>query len=296
MIIPARWFAGGKGLDEFRDNMLTDTHIKELHDFPNTDDCFPGVNIRGGVCYFLWEEEHDNRLCLPNVITHNKDEIITFRRPLKYEQLDIFIRYGQAICILNKVMSKTQNNVIATYVSSRKPFGLSTDFTKSKDFHNDKTNLNNPIPCYGKGKVIGYIEKTTIPTHIDWINKNKVFVPRANNIGTELNDDNLNSFIGITNSICTESYIVIGADMNLDINATKNLCLYLQTRFVRFMHSLAKVSQDATSKTYRFVPIQDFSKPWTDEELYAKYNLSQEEIDFIESMIKPMDLGGDNNG
>ena len=121
-------------------------------------------------------------------------------------------------------------------------------------------------------------------------------MPRANNIGTELNDDNLNSFIGIANSICTESYIVIGAEMNLNNTEANNLCQYLQTRFVRFMHSLAKVSQDATSKTYRFVPLQDFSKPWTDEELYAKYGLTQEERDFIESMIKPMELGGENNG
>ena len=132
--------------------------------------------------------------------------------------------------------------------------------------------------------------------HENWINTYKIYVPRANNIGTELNDDNLNSFIGNKNTICTESYIVIGADLGMTMHEARNLCNYLKTRFVRFMHSLAKVSQDATSKTYRFIPMQDFSKPWTDEELYAKYNLTQEEIDFIESMIKPMEIGGDDNG
>lgn len=112
---------------------------------------------------------------------------------------------------------------------------------------------------------------------------------RANNIGTELNDDNLNTIICKPQCICTKSYVVIGADLNMDEKQCENMAGYLKTRFARFCHSLAKVSQDATAKTYRFVPMQDFSKSWTDEELYAKYSLTDEKIAFIESMIKPMD-------
>lgn len=197
---------------------------------------------------------------------------------------------------MNKVVEMCGENVLSNIVSSRKPFGLSTDFIKDKNYHLNSSDLKDPVLCYGKNKMVGYVPRNQIEMHENWINTYKVYVPRANNIGTELNDDNLNSFIGNKNTICTESYIVIGADLEMTMQEARNLCNYLKTRFVRFMHSLAKVSQDATSKTYRFIPMQDFTKPWTDEELYAKYNLTQEEIDFIESMIKPMEIGGDDNG
>lgn len=293
MIIPARWYAGGKGLDDFRNSMLTDTHISILHDYPNTSDCFPGVNIRGGICYFLWDREYNNANMLTKVITHVDDVEYTVNRKLKYNDLDIFLRYNQSIQILEKVMTIAKSDTIMRIVSSRKPFGLSTDFVKTKDYHSNTEGIISPVICYGKGKTQGYIEKMYVLAHKEWIERYKVFVPRANNIGTELNDDNLNTFVGYKNEICTESYIVIGADMNYSELQCRNLSNYLRTKFARFLHSLAKVSQDATAKTYRFIPIQDFSKPWTDEELYAKYGLTQEEIDFIESMIKPMELGGE---
>ncbi len=132
----------------------------------------------------------------------------------------------------------------------------------------------------------------------EWIDKYKVFTPRANNIATELNDDNLNTFIGEPKTICTESYLVIGAELNLDLNSAANLCKYLTTKFARFLHSLAKSSQDATSKTFRFVPTENFTTEsdidWSlsvnevDQQLYSKYNLTEEEIEFIEESIKPM--------
>lgn len=288
MIIPARWYAGGKGLDDFRDSMLSDPHMRELHDFPNTDDCFPGVNIRGGVCYFLWDKDYDNTTGLVNVVTHNQDATDSVRRKLKYGDLDIFLRYGRSLTILDKVMAACGDNILAKYVSSRKPFGLSTDFAKTSAFRSSPTGMEYPVPCYGKGKKIGYVEFNNIPNHQEWIGKWKVFTSRANNIGTELNDDNLNTFIG-DREICTESYIVIGADLGLTKEQAENLAAYLQTRFARFCHSMAKVSQDATAKTYRFVPIQDFSEVWTDEKLYAMYGLTEEEIAFIEETIKPME-------
>lgn len=296
MIIPARWYSGGKGLDSFRDDMLDDIHIMELHDFPITDDCFPGVNIRGGICYFLWSRDYNNKEQLTKVVTHEKENEYIVHRHLRYDNLDIFIRHGRALEILNKITNYSSFVPIMTIVSSRKPFGLSTDFTKTSEYKNNDKGMVEPLSCYGKGKQIGYVERNVVKTHSDWIDRWKVFVPRANNIGTELNDDNQNTFLGAPKFICTESYMVIGADMNLTKDSCANLAEYLRTRFARFCHSLAKVSQDATAKTYRFVPMQDFSKPWTDEELYAKYGLTEEEISFIESMIKPMELGGDNNG
>lgn len=194
--------------------------------------------------------------------------------------------------ILTKVVSVCGDNVLAPFVSARKPFGLTTDFTKSADFHHSPEGLKKPILCYGKGKQIGYVELDQIPQRREWIGKWKVFTSRANNIGTELLDDNLNTFCG-QNEICTETYVVIGSDLGLTEETVQNLSKYLQTKFVRFCHCLAKSSQDATSKTYRFVPTQDFSKPWTDEELYAKYQLTDDEIAFIESMIRPMSFEDD---
>lgn len=289
MIIPARWYAGGKGLDTFRDEMLDDEHIRILHDFPITDDCFPGVNIRGGVCYFLWERDYDNRQGLTTVVTHNGKDTFETLRKMRYQDLNIFIRYGQALQIMQKIGCDGGENSLMQHVSPRKPFGLSTDFSKTASFHATPKGLKTPVACYGKGLQVGYVERRDIPAHTEWIDKYKIMTSRANNIGTELNDDNLNAFICRPQFVCTESYMVIGADLNMNETECENMVGYLKTRFVRFCHSLAKASQDATAKTYRFVPIQDFSKPWTDEELYAKYGLTEEEIAFIESMIKPME-------
>lgn len=289
MIIPARWYAGGKGLDDFRKEMLTDIHIKELHDFPNTNDCFPGVNIRGGICYFLWDRNYDGKNNV-HVISNNKLDKRSQYRKLKFNNFDLFIRTNKGITILERILNQS-NKFLEQYISSLRPFGLRGFFSQSEKFYNSKNNLNNPIQCYAKGNTIGYVEYKDIPSNHTYINKWKVLIPRANNIGTELNDDNLNSFVGKPNTICTESFLMIGADLDLTEETANNLAFYLKTKFVRFMHSLAKTSQDATSKTWRFVPLQDFSKPWTDEELYKKYNLTDDEIDFIENTIKPMDIG-----
>lgn len=289
MIIPARWYAGGKGLDSFRNAMLTDSHLEELHDFPITDDCFPGVNIRGGVCYFLWSREYDNKGNNVKVTTHNGNDASTVVRGMKYKDLDIFIRYGDALSILNKVTRINGTNMLSNIVSPRKPFGLATNFSRTPEFHETSSGLKNPVKCVAKGKTTGYIEKSCVIAHSEWINNWKVMAPRANNIGTELNDDNLNTFVAEPGMVCTESYIVFGGDENLSEKTAHNLAAYLQTRFARFCNSLAKVSQDATAKTYRFVPMQDFSEEWTDEKLYKKYGLTEHEIEFVEKTIKAME-------
>jgi hypothetical protein len=152
---------------------------------------------------------------------------------------------------------------------------------------------------------VGYVELGEISSNQSLVKVFKVFTPRANNIGTELPDDNFNTFIGKPNTICTESYLVLGANLDLDNVSAQNLRKYFTTRFSRFLHSIAKSSQDATSKTFRFVPLQDFSDNsdinWSkdvleiDKILYAKYNLSEAEINFIESMIRPMALSQYSN-
>lgn len=288
-IMPARWYAGGKGLDSFRDSMLSDEHISTLLDFPITSDCFPGQNIRGGVCIFLWDEEYNNKDNEVKVVNYINGEATISHRQLKYEDVDVFIRYAQAISILDKVSEYIETDNFSTFVSARKPFGLSTDFAKSDEYKDNVAGMVVPVVCYSKGMKKGYVERDNIKAHKEWIDRIKLITPRANNIGTELNDDNLNVYIVDKETVCTESYICIGGDLDLNKNQARNMVSYLQTKFARFMHSLAKSSQDATAKTYRFIPNQDFSIEWTDQQLYRKYGLTDEEIEFIETHVKPME-------
>ena len=298
LIMPTRWYAGGKGLDDFRDQMLSDAQVSQLHDFLKPEVIFPEINLRGGICYLLWDKEHNN----------NPTQVFTYKndlkpkidsRKLRTEDSDIFIRHGIAIEILKKINSHPKFKSFEKHISSRRPFNIDANIVKNEKFRNSKKGLENPVVCYGKGKKVRYLERDEISKNIDWIDKYKVFTPRANNIGTELNDDNLNTFIGNPNTICTESYIVVGVNLNLDETSASNLCKYFTTKFARFQHSIGKASQDATSKTYKFVPLQDFTISsdinWDvsikeiDNQLYEKYSLTKEEIDFIETMIKPMD-------
>ena len=293
IIMPSRWYTGGKGgkfLDEFRKSMLDDTHIRELHDCLHPEEIFPDTNNRGGLCYFLWDanynSESDNKM---RVITHNGGgETTEYIRSMKTRDLDFFVRNSAALSILDKVVPDDNTDVMSNHISPRRPFGLDGNFIKLADFHSEKNGLREPIKCYGKGNSVGYVEKAIIPSHQEWISCWKVFMPYANNIGTELNDDNQNTFIGEPNSVCTETFLAVGQEDNLDEGQCFNLVNYLRTKFARFLLSLVKISQHGTSKTYCFVPVVDFNEEWTDEKLYAHFGLSEEEINIIESSIKAM--------
>lgn len=300
MIMPTRWYAGGKGLDSFRDQMLNDINISELHDFLKPELIFPNTNLRGGVCYLLRDKNYDNSQSLTKVFTYNDSLNSTLiNRSLKTKGSDILIRHAVAVDILQKIKSDKDFQSFEDYISSRKPFGLEGNIVSDPSiFRPDKKGLTDPVLCYGKGMKIGYLEKNEITKNKIWIDRYKVFAPYANNIGTELNDDNLNSFIGEVNTISTETYIVIGAELELSKDSANNLIKYFSTKLVRFMHSLSKVSQHGTAKTYKFVPFQDFKLEseidWSksieeiDVQLYKKYQLTSKEVDFIENMIKPM--------
>ncbi|POZ55061.1 hypothetical protein LYSIN_03358 [Lysinibacillus sphaericus] len=298
-IMPTRWYAGGKGLDDFRDEMINDIHLRELHDWLTPEDIFPNTNIRGGVCYFLWDKNYDNSQNLTRVITHENNAVIDdVIRPIKIEGTNIFVRDGKSVPILTKVFADKNTEIMLNYISPLRPFGFRGYFTNDEKFRPTSSGLADSIICYGKGKVMGYLERDEVTVRPEWIDVWKLYTPRANNIGTELNDDNLNTFVGAPKTICTESYLVIGAGLDLDEASCNNLSKYLKTRFARYLHSLAKGSQDATSRTFRFVPIQNFSNDsdidWSvtvqevDNQLYKKYGLSDEEISHIESRIKTM--------
>ncbi len=278
MIVPSRWFAGGKGLDDFRDEMIHDDRIRVLHDFLNAAECFPGVEIKGGVCYFLWERDNKGKC---KVVTHKDSTIMSVaERPMCEKGSDVFIRFNESVDILHKVQ-KFNENTFDEYVSARQPFGITTTF-KGKD-----SEFDNCVKVYQRGGIC-YTSKDKILRNNNWVDKYKVLISKAYNAGDGFPHQVINKpFIAEKNTCCTETYLVIGPFASEE--ECKNVISYIKTKFFRFLVLLKKSSQNAAKGVYSFVPVQDFSKSWTDEELYKKYNLSDDNISFINSMIRPMD-------
>jgi len=299
MIIPSRWFTGGRGLDEFRDEMLNDKRIKNLTDYLNSKDCFPDVDLKGGVCYFLWDKSYEGKT---NVSTIEKGSLISnTKRDLLEKGAETFIRYNEAISILHKVQ-KFNEKSFADIISANDPFGFDTreDGGYKRIKPKFKTTLfDNAVKFYYNGwqkSGVGYVEKQNIRKNIELINGYKVLITKAWGTGN-ISKDWLNPLVVEPNSCCTETYLMIGPFEKIEI--ANNVVSYTQTKFFHFLVSLIKLTQNAMKKVYTFVPLQNFSSgsdiDWNkstqeiDQQLYAKYNLSQEEIEFIEEMIKPMD-------
>lgn len=279
MIIPSRWFAGGRGLDDFRKEMLSDNKIRVIYDFPEAIDCFPGTQIKGGVCYFLWDRDNPG-LC--KVTTNlNSKESIPMERPLLEKGADTFIRYNDSISILHKVINST-NNFIDKLVSPQTPFGFVTSFKGHK-----KSNTNN-IKIYIAGGH-NYVSRDSITKGVELIDTYKVFIAKAGSGSDKFPHTILGQpFIGEPNSVSNQTYLAIGP-LNSKAEC-ENLIKYINTKFFRFMVMLKKNTQDAMRGTYSYVPFLDLKETWTDEKLYKKYGLTKDEIAFIESMIRPMDV------
>lgn len=279
MIIPARWYSGGKGLDDFRDKMLHDSRIRQIVDYPEAIDAFSGVQIKGGVMYFLWDRDNQGDV---KVSTFRKDSITSeMTRPLLEEGAETFIRYNEGISILKKVLGFKEESLIGQ-ISSMKPFGLRT-FVKA-----DAKQSEGKVKLYQNGG-IGYVDRSEIVKNAELIDKYKVLIPRAGSGSDAFPHSILGKpFVVEPNSACTETYIVLGSYDNSQ--ECENLKAYVSTRFFRFMVLLIKSTQDAAARVYRFVPSQDFTEEWTDEKLYEKYGISDAEIAFIDSVIRPMEL------
>lgn len=280
MIIPSRWFTGGKGLDEFRTSMLEDKRISDIIDYSDSKDCFPsGVDIPGGICYFLWKKGHCGDCKVTNILKDGR-HITTLRNLNEHAT---FIRNNVALPIVNKVFSMGEP-VLSQQISSRKPFGLESN----TEFDTDGDILLRSSSGLGK------IKKSRILSGFEAVEQWKVIVSKVSFEHAGVPDRTgmmrVLSVIQVLppQSACTESYLMAGTFDN-EINAN-NFVSYLKTKFARFLIMQMLASMNMSKSSYCFVPLQDFSKSWTDEELYAKYGITEEEISFIDSMIRPMDL------
>lgn len=288
MIMPARWFNTGTGLNEFRNEMLHDERLSVLHDFMSATDCFPTVEIKGGIVYFLWESKHSGNC---HIVSHNDDGTVSeSHRKLVEPGLDFFVRKNNMISILQKVRM-LQEASFSDIVSSRDPFGydirLPGSFKVAKHQYSLTSSPDADVEFYYNGwrkDGVGYVSLGSVNANAEWVDSYKVLIPKAWGTGNE-GRDWLNPFIVEPHSVCTETYLVVGPFP--DRAQAENAVSYIGTKFFHAMVSFMKISQNAAQGVYQLVPIQDFTKSWTDKELYEKYGLSVEEIQIIESTVKP---------
>lgn len=277
--------------------MLSDARVRSIDDYLSAADVFPGVGLKGGVCYFLWERENPGPCC---VATHFKDwPVSTATRPLLEKGVDVFIRFNEGLSILQKViavetgqtksLSLPENKRFDQLVSSRKPFGLETKFKgKTKKGAGD-------VLVYQNGGT-GYTPRNSITTGTELIDKWKLFAgyaaPGTGNKDTYPHRIISTPFIGEPGSISSETYLCIGP---LDSKSeAESVLSYLSCRLTRLLVLLRKPSQHVTQKVYAFVPTQDWTKQWMDADLYAKYGLSTSEIAFVEKIVRPMEINGES--
>ena len=277
MIMPAKWYNGGRGLDQFRYDMLHDKQLRCLYDYIDPHDCFPTVDVAGGICYFLRDKNYDG-LC--NFVSCKSNARVSTMRDLSVSE--VLIRHQEEITIMSKVQIDGQI-YLSNVASSQKPFGLRT-YVKPLEAGDISLRYNGGVGPYKR-------ELVTINSEL--INKWKIITSCLTAEHAGETDKNGQKRIFSTlemlepGTICTETYMLLSAFDNL--NECANMLQYLKTRFVRALVAMVTATQHLSRSNFRFVPLQDFSKPWTDAELYAKYGLTDGEIAFIEAMIKPME-------
>ena len=303
LITPSVWFLGGKGLDNFRRKMLEDIHIKSFHNYVTPNDVFQNVSLRGGVNFFVWDANFNNTKYFIHTETIKNSKIVdSSDRPYRLLDLDLFISDSRAYTLLQNMLERNyisldfedKKLMLYGFVSERNPFGIATTM---KDFGDE--NDDNDVKIYASKGRVGFLPRSTIKRNLELVDSYKVLTAFANNIGTDLPDDNLNTIVSEPKSACTETYLVIGGNLKLTRDTANNLSKYLKTKFVRMLIMLAKANQNGTRKTYRFVPLQSFTSDldidWSqsiaeiNQQLYRKYELSEEEIIFIEENIKEME-------
>ncbi|ANM30625.1 restriction endonuclease [Acidobacteria bacterium Mor1] len=278
-VTPSRWMAGGKGLDKYRERMLSDKRMRNIVDYPKLYEGFPGVKIRGGISYFLWDRGHDGP-CEVKTIWDGQPTGPAVARHL--DVYDILVRRNEAVPILEKVKAKSESTLDGR-VSSQKPFGLRTYFHGKES----RKGLKKPVKLYGSQKV-SWVERSEIPANAEWIDKWKVFMTRVQGTSAAVETKFLSKpIVAGPGTACTESYLVAG--LFETEKKAENYASYLRTRFARFLVSLRKSTQDAPKHVYAFIPEVPLGQKWTDAKLYKRYGLTEAEIAFIESQVAEHD-------
>ncbi len=278
-VTPSRWMAGGKGLNKYRERMLSDKRLRNIVDYPKLYEAFPGVKVRGGISYFLWDRDYGGP-CEVQTIWDGEPTGPAIARHL--DAYDVLVRRNEAVPILEKVKDKGEPN-LDLRVSSRKPFGLPTNFHGKPE----SKGLKNPVKLFGSQRIT-YVERSEIPTNGEWIDKWKVLMTAVQGTSAAVETKFLSKpIIAGPGSACSETYLVAGL-FETEAEAA-NYAVYLRSRFVRFLVSLRKFTQHATKHVYAFVPDLPLSQEWTDTKLYKRYGLSKEEIAFIESQVAEHD-------
>lgn len=282
LVTPSRWFAGGLGLDDFRERMLNDRRIRALVDYRVEKDAFPGVNVNGGVSYFLWDRNYNG----PCSVRHYPPGGPLGEAQDRYlDEFDMLIRQNEAVEILRKVVEKSEPS-FAPKVSSQKPFDFHTNFHGA----DDPASLKTPVRMFGARRVT-WVERKSVVKNEEWIDQWKVLLAAASD-GNEILplpiwDMAVGPFVAAPGEICSGSYLVVNPTDSQE--AAERTVTFLRTRFVRFLVSLRKIAQHNTADRFAFVPDLPMDRAWTDDELYARYGLSDKDISFIESSIRPMD-------
>lgn len=279
MIIPSRWFAGGRALNQFRDEMLNDTRIKKIVDYQQSKDCFPGVDIAGGVCYFLWSRNYSGKCEVVNVVNDN-----FYSESRNLNEYPVFVRNNIGNEIVSKVMSKKEFRSINTEMANYNPFLIrSYEFGKKEEFEDSLKMLSS--------KGFSFVEKSKVSKNETLIDKYKIICSKVTAEHAGEADKNgqyrILSSLQLLNpqEICTESYVVLNS-FDSECEAL-NFMEYLKTKFIRFLILQAATSINLTKDTFMFTPINDFyDNIYKDEELYERYELTNKQIDFIENQIK----------
>jgi len=283
MVTPSRWFAGGNRLDDYRVEMLNDKRLKILVDFPISSEVFPGVDVGGGISYFLWDAVHHGQC---EVTTQRGDNSITIARDL--DAHDVFVRDAESLEILEKILAKGEAPMSAL-VSAHAAFGLPTNFSE----HHAKSEEGDLVLHYNAGgrmavRKTAFIGRSQILRGEALADKWKVFVSEAYRIAERFPNRIVGPpMIGEPGDVCTQTFLVIGGFESK--SQAESAATYYSTKFFRFLLWLRKIGQHASRSVYSWVPIQNWDRHWTDEELYEKYGLTETQIEYIESLIKPME-------
>lgn len=277
MITPSRWFAGGLGLDEYREKMLHDRRLSHFVDYPQSRDCFPGVKIRGGVSYFLWDSEHSGE-CTIKTVRGNATGPSMSRN---LDDYDVFVRYNEAVQILDKVRAKGEPTMRES-VSSLVPFGLRAKFNDYVE-----PSSTDALKLHIASRRVQWVDRSVVAANEQWLDRYKTLLHAAYGEDHDGPYSVIASpFVAEPNSACTETYLVL--DTFTEGASAENLASFVRTKFCRFLIWLRMNTQHLSKDRFAFVPRLDMEHSWTDSELYHRYGLSSPEIEFIESRIREM--------